>query len=814
MAMTHDYLDYLDQNVGIAPANSQEEYQAAETIAQIMRRHNVEPSIEEFDAKAFGGVIDQFLFAAMFVGMLLVGIGVTVLTVIGFILVAAPMVLFVMRYLGNDVAANLGPNARSQNVVAFHKGEGPKVQKGVRPIVIVAHYDTPHENPVYTSPVAPYLPMVWKASKWCCLAVAVATLFQILAFLPAPFRRVLWVVGLLASLPLLLLAVTGIVELFTPSTEGANDNKTGVAAMLGILENVRPCGEKSAYPANEDPAAWAPAEPAYGEVSSYDDPSSVDVAAVDGAAGEPVGEKFAEAVDGVADAGAVPAPAEPQWRPVPVEGVRHGAEVLRGLGMLPAECEIEYLDNVMEQVPAEEAAAAQGASAEVAGAGQTASFSPVDAGVEDDLGATVAAVPVMDATDAADATAPVAAPAEPAPTAQPAEDHTPQAGDGDASGFDSLGDADATQPTPAVAPQRPAAPEDPEWGRTSFRPQVASPARRASLFDLPNPGEDSVDPFATDPRGQVVTMQPAAAPTVPAQPATLRRPSAVPSAEAAPVAPATGADSTAPAPVMSAVGTIHADDLAAAEEAPQGKHRFGFMSSLSKIKLPFGHKAAADDAPREDWLGINDDENWSDDDGGWKGGATTRSGLRLVEDEAGTAGDAAAKVSAEASAPTDEDLRDAVLAMSDDDLVCHDVWFVALGASGLGNAGMKAFLAQHRKQIHGAFVVNLDSIGAGELTMYTREGMTNPRRADRRMVRSLARTASDLHINLAQKDHEWGSTDATPSMRAHVRSITIAGLDANGMKALSGTPADVVEHVNPAQAAQVAALVTEMIRRS
>ena len=142
------------------------------------------------------------------------------------------------------------------------KGEGPLVQKGVRPIVIVAHYDTPHENPVYSTPLAPYLPLAWRFSKWCVLAVAVATLFQIMAFLPEVFRRILWVVGLIAALPLLLLAVTGIVELFTPSTEGANDNKTGVAAMLGILENVRPSGEQSAYPANEDPADWVPAEPA------------------------------------------------------------------------------------------------------------------------------------------------------------------------------------------------------------------------------------------------------------------------------------------------------------------------------------------------------------------------------------------------------------------------------------------------------------------------------------------------------------------------------------------------------------------------
>lgn len=810
MAMTHDYLDQLDQNVGIAPANSQEEYQAAQTIADIMRRHGVEPSIEEFDAKAFGGVMDQILFAMLFVGMLLVGIGAVPLTVIGFVLVALPVAAFVARYLGNDFVEKLGPSARSQNVVAFHKGEGPLVQKGVRPIVIVAHYDTPHENPVYSSPLAPYLPMAWRYSKWCVLAVAVATLFQVLAFLPEVFRRILWVVGLIAALPLLLLAVTGIVELFTPSTEGANDNKTGVAAMLGILENVRPSGEQSAYPANEDPADWVPAEPAYDVVSSYDDAS---------AASAPSGENpvdFDAAAQGV-DAGATVAaapyvPAEPQWRPVPVEGVRHGADVLRSLGMLPEDCQIEYKTGVMEQVPAEELVAATAEQA-AAAAAETANFQPVEAEAPQ-----APAEPALEAT----AEVPVVTSDDLTATGRfnPVSDAEPvQSGDGDAAGLTAMGDADATQPTPVSPRPRPAAPEDPEWGRTSFRPQAANPARRASLFDLPNPGEESVDPFATDPRGQVVTQAPAGVPTItpaPAQPSTVRRPSAVP----------------APAPEAApqqAIGTISASDLDADGDAAQGgKHRFGGFK-LPKINLPFGHKDAEADDQREDWLGITDDENWGDEDGGWKGGAATRAGLRLVEDDAegAAAGDATAASDAsadapagekpadsDAPAPTDDDLRDAVLAMNDDALLCHDIWFVGLGASGLGHAGMKAFLAQHRKQIRGAFVINIDAVGAGELTMFTREGIINSRRADRRMVRSLARTAADLHIGLSQAEHEWGSTDATPSMRAHVRSITISGVDPSGMKALSGTPADVIERVNPAQAAQVAALVTEMIRRS
>ena len=33
MAITHDYVDYLDEQIGIAPAGSQEEFQAAQLMA-------------------------------------------------------------------------------------------------------------------------------------------------------------------------------------------------------------------------------------------------------------------------------------------------------------------------------------------------------------------------------------------------------------------------------------------------------------------------------------------------------------------------------------------------------------------------------------------------------------------------------------------------------------------------------------------------------------------------------------------------------------------------------------------------------------
>ncbi len=55
---------------------------------------------------------------------------------------------------------------------------------------------------------------------------------------------------------------------------------------------------------------------------------------------------------------------------------------------------------------------------------------------------------------------------------------------------------------------------------------------------------------------------------------------------------------------------------------------------------------------------------------------------------------------------TEEELREAVADMGDDELLGHDIWFVATGASENGNAGIRAFLDAHRSQLRGVFLIN------------------------------------------------------------------------------------------------------------
>ena len=897
MAMTHDYLDFLNQRVDIAPANSQEELQAAETIAALMAQHNVEPSIEEFDAPAVSGLGRAILAIVMFLGVLVSGFGVVALTLVGFVLAAIPAALAVMRLFGREPSLSLGPQARSQNVVAVHRATGPLVTKGSRRIVVVAHYDTPRESFLYTSPVAPYVPLIVKASAPCSYVVAACALLQVMGFVPAPVRIVFWILGIIASVPGVVLAAGAIHERMSSCTLGANDNKSGVAALLGVMENVRPSG-----------LVPTPREPE----------QSRDIDEVD-AADE--GKETEETEEAAEEAPAAPAPVE-------VIGERHGEEVLRALQILPETCEIEYyvpepapaafsplptsLPIVEAPLPAEDEPAVEaeelveeaveesplegaleslrrfasgavervrelirsrtGASdeqPEIARGGAAAAaerahdidleFEPtphvpsesvVDPAVEEapvaasettaEIEAEVdkilsepapedAPVPEEPAApeileEAADEEPePVAAenagpeevapaaeddfdepePSETAPMAAVSHDEQkePEAdgtlpmrpvsapdvsredlmstgrfsivmddeargvGPKDSSGLTAIDESSLDIDRPAPTRPRPEAPEDPEWGKASFRPSVTNVARRASLFDLPDPLENEADPFG-DPSATRVAARRTSTPAT-------RRPSV--STEE----PKTASEVSSPQPIET-LSSEHAKSNAG-----------GLMG---RLKGMFSGKGGSD----ESWLGSDDSSDG--DDKVWRGGAATRSGLRLVSEDEG--------------APSEEELREAALALGDDALVAHDIWFVALGGSSLDHAGMRSFLAEHRSEIRGSFVINLDCVGAGALTLLTHEGVDVKRRADRRLGRILTNVARDVHVELGQRDFSWTSTDAWVAMRSSLRALTIMGVDENGLPALSHTPMDAPENVSGDQTALVAEMVTEAIRRS
>ncbi|MDM8270828.1 M28 family peptidase [Thermophilibacter provencensis] len=755
MAMTHDYLDYLNEKVDISPANSQEELQAAEVISHLMGQHDVEPQVEEFSAPTLAPLFPTILAIVMFIGVLVSGFGVIALTLVGFVLAIIPTVLSVMRLFGREFSPSFGPTAQSQNVVAVHRAAGPLVTRGSRTIVLVAHYDTPRENFLLTTPLAPYLTLINKLTVPCAYVVALCAFVQVLGFIPSVARIVFWIVGILACVPALIVAAGAISERVGSCTLGANDNKSSVAALLGVLENVRPSG-------------LVPRErPVKPEVAP-----------------EREAAEKAEPTD------------EPAERTVvePVLGVRRGEEVMRSLGILPEDCEIEYVAPRVVTVPATPAPAAAPMEIdepEIEAAAEVEAEPEVEATLETAPVAAAEPEPAQD--EPAGSTSPIRVVQDEAPAESDAEttkdallstgrfsivmdDGSHGVGPKDTSGLSNIDDVlDPDSTIPAARPARPEAPSDPEWGKSSYRPSLSSVARRATLFDLPDPSQSEADPFATDPNAKRV--QPAPDKTAPAAPVS---------------APAAEAKDDAPVAAPEPISTI------GSERAERKAKKNPFSGLLDRLKKQVSAAGEAD---------AGDDDSSDDESGLWRGGAAPRAGLRLVgEDEA--SGDAPSEV------PSEEELREAVLSIGDDALIAHDIWFVALGGSSLDHAGMRAFLRQHRSEIRGCFVVNLDCIGAGQLTLLKNEGLESNRRADRRVSRLLMGAAADLHVELDQKPLDWASTDATPAMRSSLRSVTIRGVDENGLPALSHTSEDVPENVSGDQATHVTEIVTEMIRRS
>ena len=901
MSVTKQYLDYLDAEVGIAPASSQEELDCAQTIAEVYSAHGLEPQVQDFVAPKLGYLPYGVVMVALFLGVFLVGLGGGVTTFIGFVLAAAAVALLAMTYTGRDVVSKLGPSDHSQNVVGFHAAEGENASRN-RPIVIVAHYDTQRLDLLSREAVAPAKKLIATASPYLVCAVALCAFIQILGFLPEGARRTFWVIGIIASLPMLAWGVNLIAGRFMPFAAGGVDNKSSLAAMLGVLDRV--CPADGTMPVHK--------------------PAEADVAAVQ-------------------DSAVKPARREPVMREEREEvvGTRHGESVIRALGILPADCDITYIEPEVRLVPVEMPVEDEPEpEPEVSETGATADLSDVAEAAETaELGATADLfAATADEADAADpgATVPMQVisgekldtegtfTGDAAALFQLEDGQRTDEGplvENDASGLDTMAEESDEEAASAERPARtaPAAVSDPTWGQSSYQPKKAATpanpaagniARRAALFDLPDPLVADPDPLAPEPqatqlppRSQMAQLLADASANVKSSAAPVRLdgdPDAtqfVSSGQAAPMAD------------IHVLNAPVAQPAAAPEPAAPAKKR-----GLGGL---FGKKKRQQQESMSEWLGVDENydakqsgegigswDNFNNDDmshhgGGWKGGAALNINLRGIKDKVsglrgGEPADADKATFAEGEAPADlllqelqgettvmsadelaadgapapevptisaapaaeptpvaapaaeegyapeaydpeaplpevsdeaagdsdeqqlegNALRDAILAMGDDDLRAHDIWFVATGASGLNHAGIKDFVAQNRKNLRGAFVINLENVGAGDLAMLTNEGLGAPRRADRRLSSLVGSVASDLHLNLEKVSRTWADTEATPLMRKHLRGVTIMGLGEGELPAFSHTDLDVIENVDGEQVEDVCALVMETIRRS
>lgn len=400
MANTQNYINHLLQNTGITPACSEEERLAAEDIAQIFRNHGFDPEVQEFNAPAPSRMAFAVTGILAFAGALLMGIGGGI-GLVGTLLAIVGAVLYVLERTGRPVISRLGKTGVSQNVIAYHKASGPLASPRNRPVVVIAHYDSPRAELLAREPYAPYRALIAKLLPIATIAPAAIAILRILP-LPGALKVLLWIVAILASLVALANAANIISNRFVlPYTSGSVCNKSSVAAMLGVMDNVAPYQGENEFPDDipfdtyfgeqkrrAEEMARAAAEYAaaqqqndYGNTIEYEEP-----AYTEDEYGQPVapegeqGEAFDEQIDGfegasadetligviapesqvqdipaeepVADESAAESAEEPaaaeQAEPEPklyrnaAGNIRFGSDAIRALGMLPESCTLDY----------------------------------------------------------------------------------------------------------------------------------------------------------------------------------------------------------------------------------------------------------------------------------------------------------------------------------------------------------------------------------------------------------------------------------------------------------------------------------------
>jgi hypothetical protein len=240
MAQLIDYARTLAEEIGPRPAATDAEHRAAEWLERTFAAHGLETEMQEFDSAhtyAWAYVIYHVLtmgsaFAAGFKPFL---------TWPAFA-VSAIVAFFLWTDLDTRWGlSHLMPKGPSQNVIARHV---PRARRGetLRKIVIVAHYDSARASLAFAPGTVSGFATTFALLKWSTFLTPALILVMAL-----PFRFLivldpwLWYVTMAVAAYLLVPTVIDIHrELFMPFVAGANDNASGVAAMLGVMERLVP----------------------------------------------------------------------------------------------------------------------------------------------------------------------------------------------------------------------------------------------------------------------------------------------------------------------------------------------------------------------------------------------------------------------------------------------------------------------------------------------------------------------------------------------------------------------------------------------
>lgn len=236
MSNISNYLQQLAGTIGPRPVASDTERTAAEWIASAFRGIGLPAEIQDFETNCTTTWSNFLYFGIALLGVFLIGLtkGSTFFSWLLFILLVADAVGYCIELNGGRVISRILSKGPSQNVIARYT---PRTRPGDtrhKKVVIVAHYDSLRVSPLTENSGARIYQILTVAARYVLITLPALAFLMVLPFkFLKPAHSVFWIIGLvLCVIPLILmldLLIRGTVKRFSA---GANNNASGVAAML------------------------------------------------------------------------------------------------------------------------------------------------------------------------------------------------------------------------------------------------------------------------------------------------------------------------------------------------------------------------------------------------------------------------------------------------------------------------------------------------------------------------------------------------------------------------------------------------------
>ena len=232
----------------------------------------------------------------------------------------------------------------------------------------------------------------------------------------------------------------------------------------------------------------------------------------------------------------------------------------------------------------------------------------------------------------------------------------------------------------------------------------------------------------------------------------------------------------------------------------------GFMSRFSRK-----NSQGLEETPQE-WLDVDEDfdartvgrerggwESFREDDRSnphWEGGSYSRVRLGRVDTRSGE--------DAEGDVPSEviEFEEDRQIA-GEIEQIYHfrnplyntEIWFVALGSEGATHDGTKAFLAEHADDLRGSMLIEVESLGLGELCIASAEGRMRAITASSRAKRYTKSATAATGIAPGSVDLRGSDSASSLLQAAGYQSMHLLGVE-NGAPALKGSADDILENID------------------